>query len=446
MSPFAPRRVAMFVINDMRLDSRVRREAATLAGHGHDVTVYAVLSDATSHLAVEQIDGYTIVRVPMLMRPAGEPPAGGDARASTGVRRALAAAFVATRPLLGGSLHFLANWQLRWRAWSRRVVAQAQPADIWHAHDLNTLPLAIECADRFGGAVVYDSHEIFTEAGSTSQLPATMRAILRRLERGWARRATAVVTVNDSVADLLGTALERDDVIVVRNCAAPPLEASPLRRLIGVGDHDRVVLYHGSVTVGRGLERLVAAFEDPRLERAHLVIMGFGPLRPTLEELAARSPASRRIHLLPPVPPAELTSWVAGADVAAMPIEPTTLNHRLSSPNKLFEAIAAGVPVVGPDFVEFRRIVTDGPFGPLGVLHADHDPGTIAAAIDALAALPDEGLAAYRERCRQAAATRWNWDREKLGLVSLYAAIDTTAVVADVARAPVVAPLAGEAE
>jgi glycosyltransferase involved in cell wall biosynthesis len=311
---------------------------------------------------------------------------------------------------------------------------------------MNTLPLALECASRFGGAVVYDSHEMFTEAGSTSQLPAPVRAFLRHLERGWAKRAAAIVTVNDSIAEVLGSSLGRDDVRVLRNCASPPEPGmSPLRARIGVGPNERVILYHGSITVGRGLERLIAAFDDPRLAGAHLVIMGFGPLRPTLQDLAAASFATARIHILPPVPPAELTAWVAGADIAAMPIEPTTLNHRLSSPNKLFEAIAAGVPVVGPDFVEFRRIVTEGPIGPLGVLHDDHRPTTIASAIHALAALPDERLEAYRDRCRQASAARWNWTRETDTLVSLYAWM-SAARLNDTSLSRQVAPLAGEAE
>ena len=79
-------------------------------------------------------------------------------------------------------------------------ISQARRAWFEPKNVLNTLPLAIECADRFGGAVVYDSHEMFTEAGSTSQLPALVRMVLRRLEREWSRRATAVITVNDSLA------------------------------------------------------------------------------------------------------------------------------------------------------------------------------------------------------------------------------------------------------
>ena len=154
---------------------------------------------------------------------------------------------------------------------------------------------------------------------------------------------------------------------------------------------------------------------------------------PAMQALASRSPARDRIHLLPPVPPDEVTRWVAGADVAAMPIEPTTMNHRLSSPNKLFEAIAAGVPVVGPDFPEFRRVILDSRHGTLGRLHTDHASGSIVAAIDHLLALDQHERATMRARCRAAADEQWNWSLESRRLLDAYAALARSA-------APSVAP------
>jgi glycosyltransferase involved in cell wall biosynthesis len=422
----------MFVLNDMRLDSRVYREAATLATAGYEVTVYAVMSQATSHLPHQDVEGFSIVRVPMLMRPSTvmtDAVVDSTPRSRSG-RAALASVFLATRPMFGGTLHFLANWQMRWSSWARRVERQVAPADVWHAHDFNTLGLATACARRHGGSVVYDSHEIFTEAGANSLLPGAVRAAMRKRERSWASRASAVLTVNESVADVLHQALGVE-ARVVRNCSAPPPPGtSPLRDRIGVSVDVDVVMYHGSVTIGRGLEPLIDSMSDPRLGRAHLVIMGYGPLRPAIQALADRSSASDRIHLLPPVPPADVTHWVAGADVAAMPIQPTTLNHRLSSPNKLFEAIAAGVPVVGPDFPEFRRIVLEGRWGLLGRLHADHEPTTIAGEVHALLSLGGVERDALRARCREAAADRWNWQAESRHLLDAYARLAPAASLA----------------
>lgn len=426
-------RVTMFVLNDMRLDSRVHREARALAAVGFDVHVFAVMSDATAHRAEEEVDGFAIHRVPMLMSPLAETPGViGTPRIRMGLRRrAITSAFVSTRPFLGGSLHLAANWQFRWRSWARRVLVRCDESQVWHAHDFNTLGIAISAATRHGGSVIYDSHELFMEAGAMSRLPAVVRSALRHRERVWATRAAAVVTVNESVAAVLRAQLGRD-VSVVHNCAEPPQSGhSPLRDSIGVGTDAEIVLYHGSVTSGRGLERLIQSFELPRLAGARLAIMGYGPLRPRLERLAGASAAAERIHFLPPVPPADVTTWVAGADVAVMPIEPTTLNHRLSSPNKLFEAIAAGVPVVGPDFVEFRRVVYDGPEGPLGRLHADHAPATIAGAIADLLSMDIGAKEALRNRCRRA-AQRLNWAAEAGRLLEAY----NTVVAAPYAGSP----------
>jgi glycosyltransferase involved in cell wall biosynthesis len=418
-------RVTMFVTNDLRRDSRVRREAATLAAAGFEVVVMALGTDATAATPVEALDGFTVVRTPMPTRSSrGQVSVPRRWRSPRAVVRRLAS-FLYRRlaPLMGDSVRYAIGWQFRWRRWARHVLDGVRPSDVWHAHDLNTLQLALDCARRYGGRVIYDSHEIFSEAGLAARLPSVTRRTLRRFERRWARRCDAVITVNESVADVLRRSLGVARVDVVHNCADPPAFASPLRERMEAPASAPLILYHGSLATGRGVEALVRALGDERLQDARLAIMGYGPLEEELGELAAALGLGDRVRLLEPVRPADLTSWVAGADVAAVPIEPTTLNHRLSSPNKLFEAIAAGVPVVGPDFVEFRRIVLDPDLGPLGVLYADHGPDGIAGAIAQLLEAPEEERAALRDRVARAAAERWNWDREGQRLLAVYESI-----------------------
>jgi glycosyltransferase involved in cell wall biosynthesis len=422
-------RVAMLAANDLRFDSRVRREAASLAAAGHRVTVYAVLSEATVGRANEVTEGFTIKRLPMLSRPVGMSASGSSGPARQRRRMSLMSVVVrlhgATRPLLGGLVHFLMNWQFRWHRWGRRVVAVAAPADVWHAHDLNALPAALACARHHGGRVVYDSHEIFSEAGAAAGLPAVARRILRHNERRWAQRCDAVITINRSLATYLETALDVPRVEVLHNCAEP-LERQPdqrLRQATGVPRDAQLVLYHGSLVAHRGLPVLLRAMGDPRLAGAHLVYMGFGPLRPQLEAQAADAEWRDRVHFLAPVPPGVLTAWVVGADVAAMPIEHSTLNHYLSSPNKLFEAMAAGVPVVGPDYPEFRRLVRDHAAGPLGRLCDPSEPSDVAAAIALILRASPVERARLRRRCRLAAVELWNWQREADLLLGLYASL-----------------------
>jgi glycosyltransferase involved in cell wall biosynthesis len=127
--------------------------------------------------------------------------------------------------------------------------------------------------------------------------------------------------------------------------------------------------------------------------------------------------------VLKAVSPDVLPAWVASADVGVMAIQASTLNHRLSSPNKLFESIATGLPVVVSDFVEMRRIVLDDPDGPLGAVCDPADPASIAAAIRSILELPPHELAELRARCLRAAHDRWNWETESAKLVELYASL-----------------------
>ncbi len=232
------------------------------------------------------------------------------------------------------------------------------------------------------------------------------------------------MTVNRTLANVLERLFGRLDAVVVHNC--PPRWTPPdprpdlIREAIGAAGDAPIVLYHGGFSSDRGLLELIAAFERPGLEPAHLVFMGFGPLETALRTRSMEPTLTGRVHVLPAVPPDDLQWWVASADVGVMPNQPRTANERLSTPNKLFESIAAGVPVVSSDFPERRRIIIDDPDGPLGAVCDPTDPGSIAAAIRSVLDQSSEARAALRARCLKAAHERWNWETESAKLIGLY--------------------------
>jgi glycosyltransferase involved in cell wall biosynthesis len=198
-----------------------------------------------------------------------------------------------------------------------------------------------------------------------------------------------------------------------------------LRDAAGIPPDTQVVLYHGALTANRGIEALIDAALDDRLGGVALVLMGFGERRDYYARLAGSERGRERVHILDPVPPAALLPWVASADIGAMPNPGATLNDRYSSPNKLFECIAAGTPVVASDFPTMRRIVIENPDGPLGAVC---EPGRVESIIDAIRSIASLDPAAredLRARCLRAAAERWNWDHEQGALLAVYAAILT---------------------
>lgn len=414
----------MFVRNDVSVDARVLKEAATLTAAGHTVTILGTTRPgAGDAVEREERDGFTIVRVPLPRWRRWWRWLRAPSRAWSRLRRRHAAEGERM-----DAFDWLAMWRFGTLGWARRAAREAGPADAWHGHDLTGLPAAVFAREAGGGRLVYDSHELYLRSGATSGRPRWAVDWLARREKAWTREADALVTVNRALAGELGPTLGIERVVVVHNC--PPRQVADvdggdrIRRAAGIPDDAPIVLYHGGLRPGRGLRQLAEAMLEPGLEAAHLAFLGFGPSRGEVEALAGEARFGGRLHVLDRVAPHEVVAWVASADVAALPIQASNRSYELSTPNKLFEALAAGVPVVASDFAGMREIVIGDPDGPLGELCDPADPASIGAAIGRLIALGPDALADLRDRCRRAARERWNWEAESARLVDLYADLE----------------------
>ena len=412
----------MVVYGDIGHDSRVRREAQSLAEAGHAVTIVCrPPHPRATDVTTSRFGAVDVLQVPLpdrWRRPwrIFSAPLRAGARLVARLRG---------RPGGGETLSWLATWRFANGGWSKHIARAAPAADIVHAHDLPAGSAALALARRDGATLVYDSHEIFLETRATARQPRWARGWLVRRETRVFAAAAAFVTVNDEVADELGRRYRVPDRrITVHNC--PPRWTPPdppgdrLRRAAAIPDGAPIALHHGSFVEHRGLVEMAEALMLPGLEGVHGVYLGFGSLRARLDELAAEPRFGGRLHVLDAVDPGDVLDWVSGADINVMAIAPTTLNHRLSTPNKLFESLAAGVPVVCSDFAPMRRIVRDDPLGPLGEVCDPLDPASIGAAIRAVLEQPPDARADLRARCLAAAHERWNWETESARLVELY--------------------------
>jgi len=406
--------VTMALYGDLTYDSRVRKEARSLAEAGYRVTV-ACLADRG-----ERVDLPVGVEVRVVRPVAGTTVLPGVANpfvGRDGVGR-VAAAITRTTWFFG--------YARAVRHWGRAVVSAAGPTDIWHAHDLTGLAAIVPALPR-GTPVVYDSHELFLEAGTASRLPGLARRSLRAYERRLVSRTTAVITVNPEIEAVLQRRYRPRRTAVVANCPEPPFPPPTRGQLIGdaigLPAEAPIVLYHGGLSTGRGLDQLLEAFEDPRLTEVHLVFMGAGELGDDLRRRAAEPRWAGRLHVLEPRPPAELLPWVGSADAGAIPNPGATLNDVYSSPNKLFECLAAGTPVVATDLPAVRRVLLADPDQPLGAVARRGDATAFADALSAVLAGDPAERRRLRERCARAAAGRWNWPVEAQTLVGVYADI-----------------------
>jgi glycosyltransferase involved in cell wall biosynthesis len=450
----------MYVLNDMTRDSRVIREATTLAAVGHDVTVMATTrtNDEPSG-TIELRNGFRIIHVPL---PRGRPLVltwirspwrlfrwaalrwlGDLRRGPAGLPDAIAVMlgtamtlpwllirgtwFIASnrmdRPPRRTWLDYLVWWRRTIIGWGAAAMPLAPSADVHHGHDLDGLVVAERAAARDGALAVYDSHEVFMAWGDHAAQPLPIRMAIGRWERRLARTAAAVITVNAEIAAELRRRLAVRRVVVLYN--TPPRWVPPatpddrLRAAAGVPPSAPIVLCHGGFQANRGLEETALAMTEPGLEHAHLVFLGYR--LHVIDRILADPRLRERVHVVDAVPPDELLALIAGADVDVMTILPMDLNSILSAPNKLFESLAAGVPVVSSDLPVRRRILIDDPAGPLGAVCDPADPSAIAEAIRSILDAPAEERARLRARCRAAADRRWNWEVESQHLIDLYA-------------------------
>jgi glycosyltransferase involved in cell wall biosynthesis len=448
-------RLVLVLPSSGEFDSRTYRIATTAIARGHEVTVLARWQAGLPREEMHSA-GYRIIRVPAssvdgLPLPglravlgrrlrarrgrtaegAGSGTAGASAPASTtdgasdiistapseptssGARRASP-----PRRVLAALVRRLAI-PLTIRSHRRNAEAVAPPADLYHGMAYMGIPVALALGKRHRAAVVYDARDIYLEARNLARMRGPARWLLAWAERRWAHRSARVITVNDAYADVMTERLRVARPLVVMNCSdtfEPP--DPPIRRFhdrLGLALDRPIVLYHGGLFPHRGIEELIAAMDG--VPDAELVLMGYGALEAELPARIAASPAGARIHVLPAVPPDELHDWVAAADVAAMPIQPSTLNHRLTTPNKLFEAMTAGVPIVASDLPGMATIVRA---TGCGVLCDPTDPASIATAIRQIVdASPDERRA-YGARGRAAVVERYNWAAQAAVLFDEY--------------------------
>ena len=278
-----------------------------------------------------------------------------------------------------------------------------------NAHSLAVLPLSYLVSRLTGARLVYDTHELETEA---SGLKGMHQNLGRVVEQIFIKRCDAVFVVSDSIADWYVDHYGIERPTVVRNIPqfAVPItlaqDRAHLRQRLGIGENELVYIYQGGFMQGRGLERLIRVFERVSLNR-HLLCMGSGLLTNLVAEAAARQ---SNIHLLPAVQPDEVLRYTCAADIGICLTANSCLSYFYSLPNKLFEYMHAGLPIIVTPLVEQERIVNTHQCGWVAPVD-DNELRDLLNNIDNASVARHSPASAVRE---------FNWSTEALRLVQRY--------------------------
>jgi glycosyltransferase involved in cell wall biosynthesis len=255
--------------------------------------------------------------------------------------------------------------------------------DLIQVHDLPALAAGVELAKKWMIPLVYDAHEFYPEQRSFSFI---QRRVCARAEKELIESCTTVFAVNDSIAQEMATRYSIPRPITLINAMDPPAEYHPntsyniLRDKLKLDASRKILLFQGGFSPHRNLEQLIKAMALIKHPDIDLVMMGFGDFDTALKEKANRlGLLNKRIYFLPAVPQSELLQHSASADVGIIPYPHVDLNSYYCTPNKLFEFIQAGLPILANDSPELRRFVHDTGFGLVKPMRSSHQ---IAAAID----------------------------------------------------------------
>lgn len=316
-------RISIFSTSYFVTDQRIQRTALTLADEGHSIKVY---SRKHGHL---------------------------DANISSRIKLK----FIRTLFKKGPLFYLTYNIKILIKILFSRV-------DIIYANDLDTLLGCWMGSVAKFKPLIYDSHELFTEVPELINRPL-VKTIWRVQETIFIKRVKTVITVSDGIANILEKRYKIKP-LVIRNF--------PIRKEIeAFREKQPTLIYQGSLNTGRGLELAIGMMNYLTCYR--LLIIGKGDIEVKLRKQMLDSNLFDRIQFLGQQAPEKLRTITPTAWLGISLEEDMGLNYRYALPNKLFDYIAAQVPVLVSNLPEMRKVVEE--YG-VGIVAQSRDPKELA--------------------------------------------------------------------
>jgi len=354
-------RVAMLLDHNGSYDSRIIREANGLLAAGFDVRVFC----KSNGLSPEDIrpDNITYIDCPF--------DSNGTVRALFSRNRKPSLSAISStneteapipRPqaapkatqnvikqILGTAISFQNNLMA-----VREAVEKYAP-HIIHAHDLSMLPAGATLAKQSNIPLIYDSHEYEYDRNIVEN--SIQRMIRRCTERRYIVKSDAVITVSDSIADALQARhkISRPHIVLNNDKTHGPAFISTTRDSLNL-PQGNIGVYFGGVQSGRGIEHAIKA-----LTYTFDKLCIIGRITPQQEgdlmRRAQQLDVANKIYFHPPLSASEILGLGDVFDYAIIPIEKTCASYDFALPNKLFQSVAANLPLIVTPLSEIEKFV-----------------------------------------------------------------------------------------
>jgi glycosyltransferase involved in cell wall biosynthesis len=287
-------------------------------------------------------------------------------------------------------------------------------ADILVSNDLDTLLANYLVSIIRRKVLVHDAHEYFTGLPEIQDRKLVL-LVWQTIERFVFPKLQYIYTVNDSIARLYTEKYNNKNIYVVRNL---PIKVSkdqwPNRNTLGLPADKKILIIQGAgINMHRGAEEAILAINY--LTDVILLIIGEGKVVPNLKKMVSSLHLENNVMFKPKMPFEELICYTHLADVGLSLDKDTNINYRYSLPNKLFDYIQAGIPVLCSNLEEVAKIVNA---WKIGMVAESHEPKYLAKMINEM--LKNENQIELWKQNLAKAAEELCWENEEKELLKIY--------------------------
>lgn len=292
-----------------------------------------------------------------------------------------------------------------------KLLSISRKGDILLANDLDSLLPNYLVSKIKGLDLVFDSHEIFSEA-PTLHDRKFKKKIWKILEKSIVPSIKHFYTVSSGYADWFEKEYKIRPEIIMNVPVVNPFSETKLKiQLPEIQTNEKLLIYQGAINFSRGIDKMIEAMQF--VQNAQLWIIGNGPKKAGFEKLMKDLNLENKVKFIGSVSPQQLKLITSKADLGLSLEEDYGISYRYALPNKIFDYTHAGVPILGTNLPEIKNTIET--YG-LGKIVENHDPKHIAEIIQAML---NEGKQPYLENLNKAAGV-FNWANEEKKLEKIY--------------------------
>jgi glycosyltransferase involved in cell wall biosynthesis len=281
-----------------------------------------------------------------------------------------------------------------------------KPVDILLSNDTDTLVPNFIITKLRRKKLVFDAHELFPEVPEVTDRKL-VKAIWTSIENIIFPHLKNCYTVCQSIADYYNKRYGINMQVIHNFSYTEREKPKPILDFNG----KKIILYQGAVNVGRGLEWVIDAM--PLMENTILVIVGKGDIYSRIKLKVREMNLNNKVIFVGKIQPTELPAYTCSANIGLCLLEPKGLSYYYSLPNRIFDFMAAGVPILATDFPEIANVVKT---HRTGEVISHYEPAYLAETIQNMLGEWDEK---EKERLKNL-SENFCWEKEEKNLTSIF--------------------------